>query len=341
LPGIFFKKKSPLNNTGFTHVITLWSDGTGRNFMVYSTQAAAGCGRLLPSCGGGGNMEDMLSVLKPTFPDRQMIKSFVYPSDKMVVIETSYLVFDEFACGQYYFLIPLRQAPVIRTENRRHALKEMSIFPCNPGQLHRVENMEIADFKSLVVYMDNTFFRSTAEELFGSNDLELKSRCFALNPVMKGLLDTFIRECRNGLPGFSLIQESIALQIAVLLLRESCHNLSDSTFRSVHYHDDGAVKKAIEYIADNYQNSLSLSEIAKVTHYSPYHFLRLFKRHTGVTPFEYLQSVKIEKAKDLLKKTDCTMSQICDLCAFSSLSHFSRVFREKTGVSPSEYRRMI
>ena len=286
-------------------------------------------------------MESMLSVLEPTFPDRQMIKSSVYPSNKMVVIETSFLMFDEFSCGQFHFLIPLKQAPVVRTDGKRHALKEMSVFPCNPGQPHRVENMEIKDFKSMVIYMDNMLLESAAEEIFGKGELELKSCCFPFSPAMRDLMNTFVRECRTCLPGFSMMQETIALQTAVTLLRESCHSLSDPSCRTVTYSDDAAVKKAIEYLTENYHNDLSLSDIAKETHYSPYHFLRLFKRHTGMTPFEYLLDLRIEKARDMLKKTDCTISQICDLCAFSSLSHFSRVFREKTGVSPTEYKKRI
>lgn len=218
---------------------------------------------------------------------------------------------------------------------------EMSVFPCNPGQPYRVEKMKIADFNSFVVYMDNTLLRSTAEELFGASELEMKGSCFAFSPALRELLNTFIRECHADLPGAALMQENIALQIAITLLRESCHNLSGLTCQSVPYHDDAAVKKAIEYITDNYQNRLSLSEISKATHYSSYHLLRLFKRHTGTTPFEYLLNLKIEKAKDLLKKTDCTMQQICNLCAFGSLSYFSRVFREKTGVSPTEYKKQV
>lgn len=290
---------------------------------------------------GGEIMESMLSVLEPTFPDRKMLKSHVYPSDKMIIIETSFLMFDEFSCGNYHFLIPIRQAPVVITEGRRHVLKDMSVFPCNPEQPHRVEDMEIVDFMSYVLYMDNTLLRSTAEELYGRSDLVLKSRSFAFSPALRELLNAFIRECRTMQPGFTMMQESIALQTAVTLLRESEHNLSDSSCCIFSYSDNAAVKKAIEYITENYQNDISLSELARHTHYSSYHFVRLFKRHTGVTPFEYLQNLRIEKAKELLRKTDCSISQVCDLCAFGSLSHFSRVFREKTGVSPSEYKRLI
>ena len=217
----------------------------------------------------------------------------------------------------------------------------MSVFPCNPRQPHQVEEMEVVDFNSLVVYMDNTLLRSVAKELFNRCELELKSSSFPLTPALRELLNTFMRESRNGMPGSALMQESIALQVAITLLRESRHNLSDSPFRSADYSDDASIKKAVAYLTENYQNNLSLSEIAKEVHYSSYHFLRLFKRHTGVTPFEYLLNLRIEKAKDLLKKTNCSISQICDICAFGSLIYFSRIFKEKTGVSPTEYKKQI
>lgn len=189
--------------------------------------------------------------------------------------------------------------------------------------------------------MENSFLRSTAKELFDRGELELESRSFAFSPAMKELINMFIRECRAGQTGISLMLESISVQAAVTLLRESRHNLSDSVSRPASYSDEQAVKRAIEYISDNYQNRLSLFEIAKETHYSPYHFLRLFKRHTGKTPFGFLLDLKIEKAKDMLKKTDCSISQICDLCGFGSLSYFSRVFKEKTGLPPSQYKKYI
>lgn len=286
-------------------------------------------------------MAGILPQIKPTFPDRQLLKSYIFPSNKLAVIETSFLTHGDCACDQFHFLIPTKQAPVISTENRRHSLKEMSVFPCNPLQLHRIEDTGINDFNAFIIYVENNFLKMIAEELFNRRDLEMKSRAFAYSPALRELMDAFIREHRAGQPGCSLVLESISVQIAVLLLRESDHNLSDSSFRTDYYIDEKTVNKAINYITDNYQNRISLFDIANETNYSPYHFLRLFKRHTGRTPFEFLVDVKIEKAREMLRKTDCTISQICDLCGFSSLSYFSRVFRLKTGITPTQYKNNI
>jgi hypothetical protein len=74
----------------------------------------------------------LLPAIQPTFPDARMLKSRVFPSTHLAVIETSFLTLKECACDQYHFLIPLRQAPLVRMENKLHTLKKMSVFPCNP-----------------------------------------------------------------------------------------------------------------------------------------------------------------------------------------------------------------
>ncbi|NLG36923.1 MAG: helix-turn-helix transcriptional regulator [Clostridiales bacterium] len=197
------------------------------------------------------------------------------------------------------------------------------------------------NFQALILYMDNAFLEAIAGQLYGRGELAFIGRCFALSPAMRELLRAFVRESRAGQPGNQLMLESLCVQAAILLLREGSHSMSESSPFEPHIHpDEESVKKAIAYIADNYQNRISLFEIADETHYSPYHFLRIFKRHTGRTPFGFLLDLKIGKAKEMLRKTDCTISQICDLCGFSSLSYFSRVFREKTGLSPSQFRSM-
>lgn len=283
-------------------------------------------------------MSSLVSAIKPTFPDREMIKSHIFSGNRLVVIETSYLAFGDCICDQFHFLIPLAQAPVLRMENKLHTLGRMSVFPCNPMQLHRIEDTGITDFKALILYIENTLFRSVAEEVCGNGNIEMRSCCFLFTPAINRLLETFMLECRTVQPGSSLMLDSISVQLSILLLREGRHNLSDKPFGLVIAADERAVRRATEYINDNYMNKITLFDLARETNYSPYHFLRLFKRHTGRTPFEYLMDIKIEKAAEMLGNTDYSISQICDLCGFGSLSYFSRIFKAKTGLPPSRYR---
>ncbi|MDI3418406.1 helix-turn-helix transcriptional regulator [Streptomyces luteolus] len=84
---------------------------------------------------------------------------------------------------------------------------------------------------------------------------------------------------------------------------------------------------------------LDLDATAARAGYSRSHFVRAFKAVYGETPGQYLSRRRIERAAEMLRTADLTVTEICNLVGFSSLGTFSTRFREQTGLSPSEYRR--
>lgn len=72
---------------------------------------------------------------------------------------------------------------------------------------------------------------------------------------------------------------------------------------------------------------------------SKYHFLRLFTATYGVTPAAYLRRRRVERAQDLLRATNLTVTEVCHAVGFSSLGSFSRRFRELVGESPLQFQR--
>ena len=86
---------------------------------------------------------------------------------------------------------------------------------------------------------------------------------------------------------------------------------------------------------------LDLSAVAATAGYSRYHFVRLFKQAYGETPGQYLSRRRIERAQELLRSANLTVTEICMLVGFTSLGSFSRRFAELVGCSPSEYRRRM
>lgn len=93
-----------------------------------------------------------------------------------------------------------------------------------------------------------------------------------------------------------------------------------------------------EYLLRNYARELTLGQIAWDVRKSEEHVARLFKRVTGQTVFDYLRTVRLETAKTLLINSNKTLTQIAQLCGFSSLALFSRNFSLYVGQSPSAYR---
>lgn len=101
---------------------------------------------------------------------------------------------------------------------------------------------------------------------------------------------------------------------------------------------DRRLRRAIEFMHDNFGRELALEEIAAAAYLSEYHFARLFKQITGVTPHVYLANVRLERARKLLADTALPISQIASMVGYQSQSHFSKMFRSVTGITPRAYR---
>jgi len=97
------------------------------------------------------------------------------------------------------------------------------------------------------------------------------------------------------------------------------------------------LRRARDLADRHYSEPLDLSTLAAEAGVSKYHFLRCFADTYGKTPAVYLAERRIERAQDLLRATNLTVTEICFLVGYNSLGSFSAKFRNAVGVSPSEY----
>jgi AraC-like DNA-binding protein len=87
-----------------------------------------------------------------------------------------------------------------------------------------------------------------------------------------------------------------------------------------------------------YADAVDLDAMARAAGFSRYHFARSFRAAFGETPGAYLSRRRVERAKDLLRSANLTVTEICMLVGFSSLGSFSSRFSELVGMSPTAYR---
>lgn len=99
-----------------------------------------------------------------------------------------------------------------------------------------------------------------------------------------------------------------------------------------------AVSKAIEYINANYSNDISLTEISDYVSFSSYYFSRYFKNKTGETFSNYLNRIRMEKARNLLEATDMSIVSIAQAVGYNSKNHFYHMFKLYYNCTPNEYR---
>lgn len=94
------------------------------------------------------------------------------------------------------------------------------------------------------------------------------------------------------------------------------------------------------YISAHYADEITLGTIAQVVHLSPYYISKLFKKTTGENFIDYLTSVRMERAMELLSSPDVRVYDVAEQVGYKSTKHFSQVFRSYTGKTPSEYRQI-
>jgi AraC-like DNA-binding protein len=99
-----------------------------------------------------------------------------------------------------------------------------------------------------------------------------------------------------------------------------------------------SLNRVIQKIEDELTEAISLNDLAKVAGLSVPHFCRAFKQSFGHPPYEFIIRRRIERAKEYLRGSDMTVTEIALSCGFSSSSHFSNTFRREAATSPLEYR---
>jgi AraC family transcriptional regulator len=100
-------------------------------------------------------------------------------------------------------------------------------------------------------------------------------------------------------------------------------------------------KRVLEYAEANLERELTLRELAGTAELSTHHFVRMFKKTLGVTPYQYLLERRVERAKDLLRCKRASLAEVALSSGFGSQSHFTSTFHRAVGATPAEFQRLI
>lgn len=102
---------------------------------------------------------------------------------------------------------------------------------------------------------------------------------------------------------------------------------------------DVVIRKAVEYMEQNYREKLTLEEVAGYVGISKYYFSNLFKRICEINFSSYLNEIRINEAKKMLKNPQMNINQVADLAGYSDQQYFSKIFKKYTGMTVTEYRK--
>ena len=108
-----------------------------------------------------------------------------------------------------------------------------------------------------------------------------------------------------------------------------------SQLQSVNLH------KAIRFIDENLPNVIHLDTVAKEANTSRYHLCRFFRKHVGISPMKFVTYMRLEKAKELLRRSDLAISAVASEVGLNDTSSFVKLFKRFTGMTPTGYKKSL
>jgi AraC family transcriptional regulator len=213
---------------------------------------------------------------------------------------------------------------------------DLSITPAEVESAYRAYGEDCY----LQITIPPQFLQQIATETINSdpNRLELTTQFRVRNPQIEQLAMMLRAELYQGKGGMGqLYVESLANALTVNLLRDYSGTKPDIVIYEGGLSDRNLVR-VTEYINEHLTQSIQLQDLATYLGISQFHFSRLFKQSTGISPHQYIMQQRIELAKHLLRKTDRSIADIALDCGFNSQSHLGKYFRQLTGMTPREYR---
>ena len=104
---------------------------------------------------------------------------------------------------------------------------------------------------------------------------------------------------------------------------------------------DERMKRILKHIHEHIADDTTIEDLASVACVTKTYFIRLFKQEFGISPLQYINRKKVERAQLLLFTTDRSVKEVAYMLGISDHSYFIRLFRKVTGVTPQDYRRQL
>ncbi len=212
-----------------------------------------------------------------------------------------------------------------------HKFDKSSIITINPDEVHACKIADNEEYKHHSLYLKPNIVKEILKLNFNKKQLSFSDIHFS-NPFIYNKLSFLIKP--ENISYFNTFSwECELIEVVNSILQINSKATEPIELPSNHL----LIKRVKEYLHDNFYIQISLDDIAKEFSISKYHFLRLFKKHTFVSPHAYLMLVRVEKAKQFLQK-GLSIIDTAYMCGFNDQSHLNKRFKAITGLTPGEYK---
>lgn len=238
----------------------------------------------------------------------------------------------EISKGDIFIVPPYVPHKIIADDNNKIEVFEFEftsdfILPNSTNNENCSTYLEFAYLKPFMVEEENVKLRFTLDGV--------------VREEVERILNEVLEEYTLKNDGYVLLTKALLIKLLILVNRSFTKDISGTEAEVIFNKYKSVVQDAKEYIEENFSQELTLDKIANAVSYSKSRFCFLFKAVAGETCIEYLNRVRIEKAKELLKNTSLSITEISFNVGYYTTSNFNKNFKLITGVTPKSYRLSI
>ncbi|WP_066625098.1 AraC family transcriptional regulator [Clostridium magnum] len=210
-------------------------------------------------------------------------------------------------------ILPIRGSMDIKTEHKNLELDDQHLFFLPPSNTHTFKSDRPNEFLVLDI----------PDYKLNGNDMT----------TLQDGIELFLDEKWNAIR-FLILNE----------LKDNCDN-SENLSKLYHYFSsfifEKSMSSSIKYIHEHYNENINLQTLAGIEHYNLTYYSEWFKKNMNISPTEYIQKLRVQRAKELLRDTDLNLIQIANEVGYNYNSSLTRVFKLHEKTTPLDYRMKI
>ena len=231
----------------------------------------------------------------------------------------------------YMFVLRFNDSTSLLYKGEQLKIEKNKVMALAPG----VEHQEICDEdvpRYLAFFIDKNYFEAQYA-IYSFKPITWKLFSFNQPDDLHWLAKKFMAEVGFPLPGNNQMLESITNAITHSFIR----SILDIKVQQPKLTERVEINRAIEFIQDNLERNIVISDIAEKACMSVPHFNRIFKAETNQTPGDFLANSRFTKVKKLLQTQNHTITDIAQMCGFRSAAYLSSAFIKKYKMSPTAF----
>lgn len=193
----------------------------------------------------------------------------------------------------------------------------------------------------ILLLLDEEELYKNFDERIPDNKLNFLTQYNVYDLSLEYLIRLFYAEVKNSGKNGKVYLENLKKLFSSYFIKNYSDYNDILNNKSVTRINQSMVNSLQQYILNHLSQEISIDDLAFQAGLSKFYFLKEFKKFTGITPYQFILKLKLDRSKELLRETDRSISEIAYELSFSDQSHFTRTFTKTFGYSPKNYKKQF